>query len=38
MASYRLFNPAPLEAKLTSGYFLAAAPRLRFGHALSVEF
>jgi len=29
MASYRLFNPARLEAKLTPGYFLAAALRLR---------
>jgi hypothetical protein len=26
--SYRLFNPARLEAKLAPGYFLAAASRL----------
>ena len=40
MASYRLFNPAPLEAKLTPGYFLVAASRLGswiFSHDLRLR-
>ena len=36
--SYRLFNPARLEAKLTPGCFLIAAPRLNLHNAFRVEF
>jgi hypothetical protein len=38
LAGHSLFNPARLEAKLTPGYFLIAAPRLSLHYSLSVSF